>query len=448
MSSIPNFFAINGVIDTSRSVLENMNAICEASGCWLTFDIHEGRWAVVINGTGTPVADFDDNNIIGGIDITSTSLTEVYNSVTYEFPHKDLRSGRDSVTMKIPNTDRYPNEPDNVLTITSELVNTQAQAQALAARQLKQSRVDKIISFTTDYSYVNLKAGDLINVSAKSYLEYNYFYPNNYYVNIEAAGYYGLINKVFRIISITEQDGDDGTLTMKITALEYSSDVYSTSGLEITERNRQTGIQAKTLNSTLTNIDDQSMVNKVANGMNYLTASQTEALINSLVKKGFPNLVDTRVMQGSFLDYDRSPSSSSEDFFNPDDINDLERIWTPQIITLPYTGQYLLKEFYNWAVSVDVPEGQKTGDYSVLPATIRKQVRLFIKRNGIIEELGAGTRIGKGEDPFADLNLNQTFTGTAGQIIQVGYVAKHDMPNAVGSPYILLTSDLYYVGPN
>jgi len=447
MSSIPNFFSINGVIDTSRSVLENMNAICEASGCWLTFDIHEGKWAVVINSTGTPVASFDDNNIIGGIDISSTSLTEVYNSVTYEFPLKDLRSERDSVTMAIASGDRYPNEPDNVLTISSELVNNQAQAQALAARQLKQSRVDKVISFTTDYSYVNLKAGDLINVSAKSYLEYNYFYPSNYYENIEAAGYYGLINKVFRIINITEQDGDDGTLTMKITALEYNSDVYSTAGLQITERNRQTGIQAKTLNSSLTNLDDKNAVNRFSNGLNYITPSELETLINKLTGKGFVNLVDSRVLPDIILDYDRSPTMGSEEFFNPDNVDDAERYWTTQTITLPYTGRYLIKEFYNWGVIIDVPEGQKIGDYTPVPANIRKQVRLFIKRNGTPEELG-GTSIGKGDDPWADLNLNQNFNGVAGEIIQVGFVAKHDMPNAVGTPFIRLTSDIYYVGPN
>jgi hypothetical protein len=448
MSSIPNFFSINGVIDTSRSVLENMNAICEASGCWLTFDIHEGRWAVVINNIGTSVASFDDSNIIGGIDITSTSLTEVYNSVTYEFPHQDLRSERDSVTMKIPNADRYPNEPDNELTISSELVNNQAQAQALAARQLKQSRVDKVLSFTADYSYVNLKAGDLIDVSAKSYFDYDYYYPSNYYANTDAAGYYGLINKKFRIINISEQDGDDGTLTMKITALEYNADVYSTSGLVITERNQQNGITAKTLNSTLTTIDDQSLVNKVNNGMANSTPSQNTALVNNLISKGFVNLIDSQVLPSIILDYDRSPSSSSEEFFNPDDINDAERYWTTQTVTLPYTGKYLLKEFYNWGVVVDIPEGQKVGDFSVIPATIRKQVRMYIKRNGTPEELGGGTRIGRGEDPWADLNLNQTIMGIKGEIIQVGFVAKHDMPNAVGSPFIILTSDIYYIGPN
>ena len=257
-SSIPNFYSINGVIDTSRSVLENMNAICEASGCWMTFDIHEGKWAVVINGTGSPVATFNDDNIIGGVNITTTSLTEMYNSVTYEFPHKDLRSERDSVTMTIPTNQRYPNEPLNILTISSELVNNQAQAQSLAARQLKQSRVDKVISFTTDYSYVGLKAGDLIQLSNRAYSTPGYVFPNNYSTFAGAVEYYGLPRNIFRIISIVEQDNDDGTLTMAITALEYDPDVYSLSGLQITERNRQTGISAKSLNAATTASDNKA----------------------------------------------------------------------------------------------------------------------------------------------------------------------------------------------
>jgi hypothetical protein len=212
----------------------------------------------VINGVTGPAASFNDDNIIGGVNITTTSLTEMYNSVTYEFPHKDLRSERDSVTMSIPLTDRYPNEPLNVLTISSELVNNQAQAQSLAARQLKQSRVDKVISFTTDYSYVGLKAGDVIELNTTAYSTPNYVTPNNYSTFAGAVEYYGLPIQTFRIISIVEQDNDDGTLTMAITALEYLADVYSTSGLQITERNRQTGIQAKSLNTAVTASDNKA----------------------------------------------------------------------------------------------------------------------------------------------------------------------------------------------
>ena len=235
-TSIPSLFEINGVIDTSKSVLENMNLICEATNAWMTFDIHQGKWAVVINTTGSSVASFTDTNIVGGISLSSTSLTEVYNSAEMEFPHRDLRDEPDYVRVSVNSGDRYPNEPDNVLSMSSQLVNNQAQAQIIASVALKQSRMDKVINFSADYSYIGLKAGDLIDITSTVY---------------------GFTNKVFRITSITEEDTEQGIIQVNITALEYDSSVYSTAGLTITPRQRDTSIVAKPLNSTIQNIEAQ-----------------------------------------------------------------------------------------------------------------------------------------------------------------------------------------------
>lgn len=233
-TQIPNFYSINGVIDTSKSVLENMNLIAEASGCWMTYDIHQGKWAVVINNTGSSVASFNTSNILGSVTISSTSLTEVYNSVEMEFPHKDLTDEPDHVVMSIAAGNRYPNEPDNILTLSSQLINNQAQAQSIAARQLKQNRIDKVVTFQTDYSYIGLKAGELISITLDIY-SWN--------------------SKLFRITSISEEDADDGNILVSITALEYDASVYSTSGLVITPRSRQNGITAATLNSYIKQSD-------------------------------------------------------------------------------------------------------------------------------------------------------------------------------------------------
>ena len=233
-TSIPSLFEINGVIDTSKSVLENMNLICEATNAWMTFDIHQGKWAVVINTTGSSVASFTDTNIVGGISLSSTSLTEVYNSAEMEFPHQDLRDEPDYVRVSVNSGDRYPNEPDNVLSMSSQLVNNQAQAQIIASVALKQSRMDKVINFSADYSYIGLKAGDLIDITSTVY---------------------GFTNKVFRITSITEEDTEQGIIQVNITALEYDSSVYSTAGLSITPRQRDTSIVAKPLNSAIQNIE-------------------------------------------------------------------------------------------------------------------------------------------------------------------------------------------------
>ena len=214
-------FEINGVVDTSNSVFDNLNTLSTASGCWLTFDASEGKWAVVINRAGPSTKSFNDSNIIGPIAITGTGLTEAYNKVVVEFPHKDLRDQTDSVALSIPENQRFPNEVDNTLNIKLQCVSDPAQAQYIGAVELKQSRVDRVIEFLTDYTSLGIKAGDLIDVTAEPY---------------------GFDAKVFRVTKVSENDADDGSIQLSITAVEYDASVYSTDGLVREERNKQAGI--------------------------------------------------------------------------------------------------------------------------------------------------------------------------------------------------------------
>jgi hypothetical protein len=231
MPTYSNVFAVNGLIDTNNTIVQNLQELCAASGCWLSYDISQGKWAVAINSAGSSVASFNDTNIIGGINISSTGLTELYNSVEIEFSHKDIKDQKDYVIYSIADEDRYPNEQDNILEIQTDLVNNPVQAQLLAARQLKQSRVDKVIEFRTDFSKLGLKAGDLIDVTNTPY---------------------GFTSKVFRIVSIQEDDADDGVLSLSIQALEYDADVYDTTGLIYNERKIDNGIITQQNNTAIT----------------------------------------------------------------------------------------------------------------------------------------------------------------------------------------------------
>lgn len=239
-----NIFSINGVIDTGKPVLQNMSEIASAAGCWMTYDITAGKWSVIINQPGSSVASFNDSNIIGGINVSSTGLTEVYNAVEIEFPHKDLVDRKDYIKLSIPSGDRYPNEPDNVLTINTELINDPIQAELIAARELKQSRIDKVIQFRTDFSKVGLRAGDLISVTNTAY---------------------GFSSKVFRIISLQDEDTDDGNIVISITALEYDATVYSTAGLIRTLRERNNGIRNKNNNPILAALDQSGLAKQLGN---------------------------------------------------------------------------------------------------------------------------------------------------------------------------------------
>lgn len=252
---------INGVISTDKSVLQNLNDICTACGAFLTFDISQGKWAVVINTTGSSIKSYNNTNIIGPITVTETGVSELYNDVRMEFPHKTLRDQTDFVEVSIPSGDRYPNELDNQLQIQTNLINDPVQAQYIASVELKQSRLNKIINFTTDYTSLGLKAGDLIDVT---------------------SSIYGFTSKVFRVIQLEEVDDD--VIGINITAMEYDANVYSTAGLVFKERTKKTGILLKQQNSTLQELDDAGVAGSIGR---MIAANVGLGIANNLLNKLF-----------------------------------------------------------------------------------------------------------------------------------------------------------------
>lgn len=237
-----NFFAINGVIDTSKSVMSNMKTLAGAASCWVTFDIQNGQWSVVVNEPEVSVASFDDNNIIGSISVSGTGISDLYNKVELQYPNKDLNDGTDIVVYEIPLADRYPFESENVLSLQYDIINNSAQAKYIAALQLKQSRTDKIINFKTDYSRLGIRAGDVIDVT---------------------NSIYGFNAKKFRILTVGEEDADDNTIIVNITAFEYDINVYDDSGLTVADRIAQNGITTNCTNQAIAESNDSAMTDTI-----------------------------------------------------------------------------------------------------------------------------------------------------------------------------------------
>jgi hypothetical protein len=228
--AISKAYQINGVVDTSKTVLENLEILTSSCNTFFTFDVHTGKWSVIINQIGTSTKSFNDSNIIGSILLSSTGITDYYNQVQIDFPHKDLLDQTDTIIETIPTANWLPNEQSKILKLAFDTVNDPVQAQLLGAVQLKQSRVDKIIKFNTDYTSLGLQAGDLIDVT---------------------NSLYGFTNKIFRIININEADENDGSLTISITALEYNSAVYDTTTLTRQIRTPKNGIVQKAANEEI-----------------------------------------------------------------------------------------------------------------------------------------------------------------------------------------------------
>ena len=256
MATIYQPLKINGVVSTDKAVLQNLNDICTAAGAFLTFDVSQGKWAVIINKTETSVASFTDSNIIGSITVSETGVRELYNSVSVEFAHREIRDDVDYVDIAIDAAERFPNEIDNTLILRSDLINDPIQAQYIGSIELKQARLSKIVKFTTDYTNLGLKAGDVIDVT---------------------SDVYGFTNKLFRIITLEEIDED--VIGVQITALEYSDDVYDDTGLTATERSKATGILLKEQNTTLRTSDDVDTGNQLTR---LLAANLGAALLRKL----------------------------------------------------------------------------------------------------------------------------------------------------------------------
>jgi hypothetical protein len=219
--TLPNRYQINGLVDTEENVLDNAENLCSAAASWLTYDTRDGKWGVVINRAVSSVASFNDSNILSNVSVGGTGLTDLYNSVKVEFPHRDLRDSADYVKIEIPANERNANEPNNTLVITYDNINEPVQAELLGFIELKQSRVNLTVEFEVDYSSYGLKAGDVIDLTNDRL---------------------SFASKPFRIISITEQTKGDGAMSFSISALEYDADVYSVINITRFTRSNEDGI--------------------------------------------------------------------------------------------------------------------------------------------------------------------------------------------------------------
>ena len=282
-------YAINGPIDTSRPVKENIDIIMQNAGAWLSYNVATGLWSPIIkkavtagelglpatfftasrtgstltvtnfpagrieagqllyNSAGTligtisaqltPTAgetagqigryttstsgsissttfytlpatmlSFTDDNIISGISISSTRLDDLYNSVEAEFYDKHNKDQRAYARNEIDSGDRNPNEPDNQLRLSLDLCNNSMQADLLGQLELRQSRDDLVVEFTTNQYGIQAQAGDVVSIYSELY---------------------DWAPKYFRVMRVKEQETEEGGLVAQIQALEYNPDVYT-----------------------------------------------------------------------------------------------------------------------------------------------------------------------------------------------------------------------------
>ena len=198
-------YRINGVIDTGKNVLKNIDDIMIACDSWLRYEPATGFWSVTINQAGVPALALNDNNIIGSLVVGTTDITQSANIVEAKFPDSTNRDQYNYVNEAVPPDLLYPNEPINKQTLTYELVNNSVQALYLANRVLEQGREDLTVTVNTTYVGIQLSAGDIVSITNAAY---------------------GWDAKLFRCMQVQESVSQDNSLGAQLQLIEYNAQVY------------------------------------------------------------------------------------------------------------------------------------------------------------------------------------------------------------------------------
>lgn len=213
VTSSQNRFEINGFVDTNKQVWSNIEELASAANSFITYNSQLGTYAVVINQPTLSSFSFTDNNIIGDIEITQSGLDSTYNGGEIAFPNKDILGQKDSVRFLLDNNAGYGDyearEAKNWLQMKSPYINDYIQAQLVLATEIKQSREDLSVVFSTDYSAIGITAGDVIDITNEIF---------------------DWTEKLFRVTQINEIDDDAGNIILELTCISYSNEQYTYSG--------------------------------------------------------------------------------------------------------------------------------------------------------------------------------------------------------------------------
>ena len=392
---------INGVVDTTATALENLSEIAFNAGAWMTWDPTLGKWSVIINQSqslsGARI--FDDSNILGSINMTFSGAESMYDSVRINYPHKDLRNARDEIYFTLSAGDRYFGEYDHELSISTNLITDPVQAAYIGSREMKQSRVDAVVEFKTDYTAMDLEVGEV------------FLLKNDTYNFNNGSGEY------FRCVNIEEIDTEEGGIILSVTALQYDGGVYSQSGLVREERNLNSGIKPA-----------QNNVCKVTKDLDALAQNTGSILDNEAVVGGLTNDIFAYEHTTQLGVYEFSASTTDQNFLDWTqgggadllNINPPSGSWT-----VPFTGYYLIKVDLNWGT---VFSYNAQGNV-VLPDHIRKRVRMATVANGTTYYGQASTEINA--DPFADMVTQQLIELTQGHTVDFQVQIRSDLDNTV-----------------
>jgi hypothetical protein len=218
-------FRYDGVVDTSRSIMDNLQDMASSCDCLLKYNEIQGKWGVITQSPTYAIAmALSDSNMVSSIQITPLDIAGSYNVIECKFPDNSNQDAFNSSTFDLAQIDPtllYPNEPVNKQSVSLPLVNNDVRAQYIATRMLKASREDLQVQVTVNFEGIQLEAGDIVTITNANY---------------------GWVAKEFRVMKITEDFESNGAVTAKLILTEFTPSIYDDSAITEFQPSPNTGI--------------------------------------------------------------------------------------------------------------------------------------------------------------------------------------------------------------
>jgi len=233
-SSTQPRFKFNGLIVTNRTIMQNLQDMASCCDCLIKYSEMFGTWGVIVQSPSYDIAmELNDSNIISGITTNVMDIANSFNIAEVKFPDNSAQDTFASAIYDLAELDPallYPNEPVNQQSISLPLVNNSITAQYLATRFLKSAREDLQLSFSINYTGLQLDAGDIVTVTNANY---------------------GWVDKLFRCMKVTQTFSDDGKITTNLNVSEFNPAVYDDTNITQFTPSPNTGLGSPTTFGTL-----------------------------------------------------------------------------------------------------------------------------------------------------------------------------------------------------
>ena len=163
------------VVDTSKKAIDNVKDFVRGSRSFLNFS--GGQYKILVEGSGSAAITLTEDNILGGIQVTSKNKNSRYNRVVVNFinPNKSYQSDTaqfppvDETGLASADTFSNMQTADGGLLLEGRfdfsMLTDPHQAQEMAEVILRRSRTSLDINIKADATALDLSIGDIVNVT-------------------------------------------------------------------------------------------------------------------------------------------------------------------------------------------------------------------------------------------------------------------------------------------